>query len=144
MLRKSKPKSTESPSFASNSALNIIVEGTTVEGKIQSAGDIRIDGKFIGTLQCKGKLVIGTKGNVEGQVHCAEALIEGGFKGKLDVQKTLTLHQTARVEGEVHTGQLVVQAGALFNVECAMGGKMLHTDTSNGNDLAKEKKIPNA
>ncbi len=144
MLRKSKPKHTESTSIAPDGALNIIVEGTTVEGKVHSASDIRIDGVFTGTLQCKGKLVIGPKGSVDGQVHCAEALIEGSFKGKLHVQKTLTLHETARVEGTVHTGQLVVQAGAIFNVECAMGGKVLHTDSSNGNDLSKEKKIPNA
>jgi cytoskeletal protein CcmA (bactofilin family) len=104
------------------SGANILVKGTSVEGKIISEGDIRIDGVLHGSLDCKAKVVIGTTGVVDGDIICQNALIEGKFDGKLIVKEMLSLRGTAQVTGEVHTQKLVVEAGALFNVTCKMGG----------------------
>ena len=104
------------------SGANILVKGTSVEGKIISEGDIRIDGVLHGSLDCKAKVVIGTTGVVDGDIICQNALIEGKFDGKLIVKEMLSLRGTAQVTGEVTTQKLVVEAGALFNVSCKMGG----------------------
>jgi cytoskeletal protein CcmA (bactofilin family) len=104
------------------SGANILVKGTSVEGKIISEGDIRIDGVLHGSLDCKAKVVIGTTGVVDGDIICQNALIEGKFDGKLIVKEMLSLRGSAQVTGEVHTQKLVVEAGALFNVTCKMGG----------------------
>lgn len=100
---------------------NVLVKGTTVEGKIISEGDIRIDGVVRGSLDCKAKVVIGVTGVVEGDIICQNALIEGKFDGKIIVKEMLSLRGTAQVNGDISTQKLVVEAGALFNVTCKMG-----------------------
>ena len=109
-----------SPSPAGN---NVLLKGTTVEGKIISEGDIRIDGVVRGSIDCKAKVVIGVTGVVDGDIACQNALIEGKFDGKLLVKEMLSLRGTAQVTGDVNTQKLVVEAGALFNVTCKMGAQ---------------------
>jgi len=101
---------------------NKIAQGTTLKGNIDSEGSFRIEGELIGTLNIKGKVVIGESGLIDGEVVCENADIEGSFKGKLKVNKCLNLKATARISGEVITDQLVVEAGASFNATCQMSG----------------------
>ena len=45
---------------------NRILAGTIITGDVVSDGDIRVDGKVVGTMQVTGKRVIGENGRVEG------------------------------------------------------------------------------
>lgn len=108
---------------ASNpNALNSLVKGTTVEGKIVCESDIRIDGTLKGSLYCKSKVIIGPTGVIEGEIQCINAMIEGRFHGNLKVDDTLTVKETAVIKGDVTTGKLSIQAGAIFDVTCKMSG----------------------
>lgn len=102
---------------------NSLVEGTRVEGNIHTEGDIRIDGKFIGTLKCKGRVIVGPTGHIEGDIHCSNAVVEGHIAGNLFVEELLQVQESATVEGEISTRKLIVQAGSIFNVNCRMGGQ---------------------
>ena len=106
---------------SSSHALNSVVEGTVFEGDIKSDSDIRIDGKLIGSLDCAGKVIIGPKGAIDGDIRCNNALVEGSFSGLLSVQDTLTVNQSAKITGDINTDKLVVHSGAVFNVSCSMG-----------------------
>lgn len=106
---------------SSSHALNSVVEGTVFEGDIKSDSDIRIDGKLIGSLDCAGKVIIGPKGAIDGDIRCNNALVEGSFSGLLSVQDTLTVNQSAKITGDINTEKLVVHSGAVFNVSCSMG-----------------------
>ncbi len=119
----SKSKSTVSKPTSSGSGLNSLVDGTVVEGTVQSAGDIRVDGAIKGKLNCSAKVIIGPTGKVSGEINCKNAVIEGNFDGNLQVDELLNIRETAKVEGEISTGKLIVQSGAVFNVSCVMGGK---------------------
>ena len=99
---------------------NRILAGTDIVGDIQSTGDFRVDGRIKGNLKLAVKLVIGDKGWVEGEVHCAEASIGGSFKGKLHVKGLLMLQVTSKVHADVVTGKLAVEPGAEFAGQCAM------------------------
>ena len=50
--------------------LNRIVEGTIIEGQINSESNIRIDGFLKGTINTKGRLVLGPEGKIEGDITC--------------------------------------------------------------------------
>lgn len=106
---------------ASSSSCNSLIQGTNIEGSILAENDIRIDGTLRGTLNCKGKVIIGPTGFISGDVECENAVIEGGFEGVLLVSDILHIKETARVEGDVTTQKLVVQPGSIFNVKCKMG-----------------------
>ena len=45
---------------------NTIVSGTVIKGEISTNGDFRIDGKLIGSINCKGKIVVGQSVSIEG------------------------------------------------------------------------------
>ncbi len=109
----------------STNVSNSIVEGTSIEGNITAPNDIRIDGSLIGKLECKGRVIIGSQGKVEGEIHCFNAIIEGQFSGYLNVKELLSVKETGEITGEIVTDKLMVHSGAIFNVTCSMGGQKL-------------------
>lgn len=108
------------PGTLVQSALNSLVTGTIIEGTISAENDIRIDGYLKGILTCKGKVIIGPKGNIEGEIKAQNAVIEGKFKGTLHIDDLLLVKETAVVEGEINTDKLSVSPGAKFNVMSKM------------------------
>ena len=92
-----------------------------IKGDIVSEADFRIDGSLEGSLKTTGKLIIGKRGKIIGEVHCSNADVEGKFSGQLLVADSLTLKATSNVVGEVSTNKLIVETGALFNATCSMG-----------------------
>jgi len=133
---KSKEKTNTSVASISSGSgsTNSLVAGTSIEGTIIASSDIRIDGSLKGVLQCKGRVIIGPEGRVEGEITCDNAVIEGNFTGKLKVADLLNVRENANIQGEVNTDKLLVQPGAIYNVSCAMGGQKIKA-------FSKEKKV---
>ncbi|MDR3235457.1 MAG: polymer-forming cytoskeletal protein [Prevotellaceae bacterium] len=100
--------------------INRISEGTEIIGSITTPGDIRIDGSFEGSITSKGKVVIGEKGKIKGDINCYDADIWGIFEGALHASEIITLKEVATVIGDIKTQKLVLEAGAVFNGSCAM------------------------
>ena len=118
-------RSSSVSSSSSSGSINTIVNGCSVDGNVNTNNDIRIDGKLSGTLDCKGKVIIGPQGFVDGNITCANAVIEGKFEGALMVKELLNVKETAQINGEINTNKLIVQSGAVFNVGCKMGGQTI-------------------
>lgn len=116
--KNSTPQSTPN-SFISN-RINL---GTTVEGTLESDGDLRIEGTIKGTLRTKAKVAVGPTGLIEGDVHCKTADIEGRITGDIEVSEVLTLKASAIVEGNIYTAKIVIENGAHFDGICNMGAK---------------------
>lgn len=106
-------------------SINSMVQGTKMEGTLHAESDIRIDGELKGSLVCKGKVIIGETGKIEGDIKCVNAVIEGVFDGIINVSELLHIKETARINGEINTDKLIVQSGAIFNVSCKMGGQSI-------------------
>ncbi|OYT17411.1 MAG: cell shape determination protein CcmA [Bacteroidetes bacterium 4572_77] len=117
-------------SYDTNS-INTIGQGTVVTGDITSDGDFRIVGTLKGTIQSKGKVVIGKTGLIEGNVVCKNADVSGVVKGSMKIDELLSLTSTSKVEGEVVTGKIAIEAGAVFTGQCQM---------SNTNEPSKKTK----
>ena len=92
--------------------INRIVEGTIVEGTINSDSNLRIDGEFKGNLITKGRLVVGLKGKVSGTVNCLCCDVEGTLEGEVTVLELLSMKSSSTVQGDLYYGQLSVEAGA--------------------------------
>ncbi len=125
-------------SSSSSNATNSIVQGTKIQGEIVAQNDIRIDGVIDGTLRCDGRVIIGETGNIKGEVICQNAIIEGAFTGKLTVKDTLDLKGSGQVSGDVMTAKLIIAPGAIFNVNCDMGGNKVKSIANS--DSAKAAK----
>jgi cytoskeletal protein CcmA (bactofilin family) len=103
-------------------SINIINEGTLIKGDVVAGGDIRIDGVLTGNIEAKGRLVIGPKGKVEGEIVCSNIEISGYIKGKINVSELLTMKASAQIFGDINAGKLAVEPGSVFTGTCTMGG----------------------
>lgn len=104
----------------SNSS-NVIGKGTTLEGNIETAGNIRIEGRVHGNIKSKSKVALGNSSHVDGNISAQNADIEGTVKGKIEISEMLVLKASAVIHGDISTGKLVVEPGAVFNGSCKMG-----------------------
>lgn len=109
-------------SVSENPSVNIIGAGTTIEGDITTNGDMRIDGSLTGTINVKGKLVVGPSGMVEGEIICQNADVSGTIKGKIGVAELLSLKSSSKLNGDIITNKIAVEPGAAFSGSCSMGG----------------------
>ena len=117
----------------SSSAVNAIGQGSTIKGDIITEGDLRIDGSLIGTINTKGRLVLGETGIVEGEVVCQNALIAGTVKARIQVTELLSLKATAI------TNKLSIEPGANFTGSCSMGASIKNINLNENNDKSQEK-----
>jgi cytoskeletal protein CcmA (bactofilin family) len=104
----------------SNSS-NVIGKGTSLEGNIETFGNIRIEGKVRGNITSKSKVALGNSSHVDGNITAQNADMEGEVKGKIEISEMLVLKATAIVHGDIVAGKLVVEPGAVFNGSCKMG-----------------------
>ena len=106
-------------------SLNTIGSGTTVEGNIDSQGDLRIDGSIKGNLTSSARIVIGSKATVQGNINATNAIIEGKVIGNVLVTAVLSLKSTAHIEGDIAMQKLMVENGAMFNGKSEMHGAVI-------------------
>lgn len=101
-------------------SINLLGTGTIVKGEISVNGDFRIDGTLVGNINCKGKVVVGPTGSIEGEIRCQNADFSGEVKANVQVAELLSLKETAKFSGEIITGKLAIEPGAKFSGTCAM------------------------
>ncbi len=135
-----KPKEIEGGGQASNR----ILAGTKMEGEVQSKGDIRVDGELKGTINISGKLVIGEKGKVDGEIKCGSANVSGHLSGTVEVSELLTLQKTARVHGDILTSKLAVEPGAEFTGSCSMGAVVRKMKNEDGGEQPERREEASA
>lgn len=66
---------------------NALAAGTTIKGNIITETDFRLDGKVEGDISCNGKIVIGPKGSVTGNIVSENAEILGEVDGSVKVKR---------------------------------------------------------
>jgi cytoskeletal protein CcmA (bactofilin family) len=122
---------------------NSIGKGTTLEGNIESFGNIRIDGKVVGNVKTKSKVALGQSSYLEGNLLAQNAEIEGEVKGVIEVSDILVLKATCVINGDIYTNKLVIESGAKFNGECKMNMaiKEIKIGDENGFSINGQKEL---
>ena len=119
---KSNQMSNSTANVVDTNSVDRIAEGSVLDGNLNSAQGIRIDGTVKGSVKCEGKVVVGKTGVVEGEIFCQAADIEGTLKSCIEVKDILELKATSHLYGEIITGKLSIEPGATFTGSCKMGG----------------------
>lgn len=94
--------------------------------------NLRINGKFEGSLDTQGNLTIGQSAIVFADIVGDNVIVGGRVKGKITAKERLTLLPTAVVEGDIYPAKLNITEGALLEGRCFM----LH-DFMNSDELAR-------
>ena len=134
-----KDKNMTRPSETSG-AVNLIGIGTNISGDITSSGDIRVDGTLKGSINTKGKVVVGSTGIVEGDVVCQNADISGELKAKISVSELLSLKASAKLDGDIVTNKLAIEPGATFSGSCSMGAVIKDIKDAGKQEAQKQEK----
>ena len=106
-------------------SISIISTDSIIKGDMESEGDIRIDGKLIGNINCKAKIIIGQQGRVEGNLNGNQADILGTINGDIKMTGQLNLLGKSIVNGNIHVGKLQMESTVVFNGKCVMGANIV-------------------
>lgn len=101
-------------------AVNLVSNGTTVKGDIESNSGIRIDGQMKGKMSIKGKVVIGTSGVITGDIFCQTIEVAGQVTGNIQAAELVSLKSSSKTHGEIVTRKLSIEPGAIFTGTCKM------------------------
>lgn len=119
--------------------LNMISEGTTVKGTINSQSDIRIAGAIEGEVICKGKVIISSTALIEGNISSIDADIAGKVKGMVKIAGKIILRQSAQISGDIFSKSLIVEEGALINGNLRMNKQSEESDSDSKERFTKER-----
>jgi cytoskeletal protein CcmA (bactofilin family) len=112
------------PNQTVSSVINVLGEGTTIDGNLISNGDLRIDGNINGNVTTQGKCVLGSSGTITGNVQAKSCDISGKIKGNIKVSDLLLIKPTGVTNGDINTSKMVVEIGGQFNGSCTMGNSV--------------------
>jgi excisionase family DNA binding protein len=101
--------------------------------------NLRINGRFEGTLNTKGSLMIGEHAVVNADVTGETIVIAGKVNGNVTALKELKLISPACVVGDIKTSLLSVAEGAVLEGNCRMLSKPKATDTHLQNVMTPEE-----
>jgi cytoskeletal protein CcmA (bactofilin family) len=82
--------------------------------------NLRINGKFEGTLNTKGNLMVGENAVVNADIIGEDMILGGRVSGRIIATRMVTLTSTAQIAAEVETPKMVMEDGAIFNGKCKM------------------------
>ena len=107
-------KNIEKPE-TSNQSVSVISDEITIVGNINSTGDLVINGKVDGEINCDS-LEIGPNGNVKGSVKAEFCLVSGNIEGKLSA-KSINVSSTGNLNGRISYGKLQIENGANIEIK---------------------------
>lgn len=124
------------------SQTTIIADGTKINGEIEIDTPLNIFGKFIGNIQSKSVVTIGTKGFSSGNIYASKLIINGAFDGEASCESVEIL-ENGVANGVIETNRLIIEDGGFFEGESKRMDKSKTKDTSikeiNKSEVSKEK-----
>ena len=100
-----------------------IGQGVTIEGRVTSTQDLRIDGHVEGTIEvAQHELVLGPGSEVKGNVIAKSVLIAGTVVGDVSATERIQMQATASVQGDVRAPRLSVLDGAVLQGKVDVAG----------------------
>ncbi|MDL2229284.1 polymer-forming cytoskeletal protein [Treponema sp. OttesenSCG-928-L16] len=106
------PRSSVREDFSINT---IIGPNTMVQGDIDSAGFTRIDGSLRGSLKAKGKLVVGEKSRIKGDLSGTFLTIGGVVRGNVLASERIIILASGVVMGDIITRRIQADEGCLIH-----------------------------
>ncbi|MFH0790633.1 MAG: polymer-forming cytoskeletal protein [Candidatus Omnitrophota bacterium] len=90
--------------------------------------NLRINGKFEGTLITRGNLTIGPEASIFADIMGDNIIVGGRIKGRITAKERLTLLPQAVIEGDIYPAKLNITEGAIFEGRCSMLQDFLNTE----------------
>lgn len=113
--------------------------GSHIEGELRFEDTFRVDGKVSGTVVSKGDLIVGERGEVEGEVKVRRVFVSGLVRGTVRAADRLEITSGGRVMADLFTPSLSIEDGAFFEGRCTMERGTLERGTVERSAEAAER-----
>lgn len=94
--------------------------GTEIQGELRFQDAVRVDGKFNGSVESAGSLLVGETGLVVAKIKIGRLSVSGRVEGSIIATEKVEILHTGKIIGDVVTPILVVEEGAILEGKCSM------------------------
>ncbi len=94
--------------------------GSHMTGELYFEDTFRIDGRFTGTVVSNGDLIVGERGDVDGEIKVCRVYVSGTVRGALRASERVEITAAGKVLADVYTPSLTIDDGAFFEGRCSM------------------------
>ena len=95
-------------------------DGSHIEGTLRFDDTFRVDGRLTGKVISAGDLVVGERGQIDGELEVGRVFISGAVRGTIRASVRVELAAGAKLRADVETPSLVIEDGAFFEGRCSM------------------------
>jgi len=117
MLKKSSNKSSDSKPV--DSVDTLIGVGTQIQGDIEFAGGLRIDGSVVGNIKSvdgnNSTIVLSETAVIEGNIAVSHVIVDGTVNGNIIASERVILQSKAVIKGDVRYRTIETSVGAAIN-----------------------------
>lgn len=92
----------------------VVPEGVVIEGSLMGSADTEIHGRITGDISIEGRLYLGAKAVVSGNVRAVSCQIEGNVEGKVECSDEVQLGTSGRLHADVLAGKRIFLAGQVY------------------------------
>lgn len=98
----------------------VIAAGTKFKGDMTlKSSSLHIDGEIEGNIHSDNSIIIGAKGQVDGEIVAKKIVINGIFKGSAE-SEVIDILPRGNVKGKLVYAELTIEKGAAFEGETLM------------------------
>lgn len=94
--------------------------GSHIQGDLHFEDTFRVDGRITGKVVSDGDLVVGERGEIEGELHVGRVFVSGTVRGSIKAAGRIEITVGAKVYAHLETPSLVIEDGAVFEGRCSM------------------------
>lgn len=105
------------------SARNLARIGASLEikGSVTGEEDLQIDGKVEGPVMIRGRLTVGSSGQLKSGVTARELAVYGKVSGNVDARDRVEIKRDGEVIGDIQTARISIEDGAIFKGRIEIG-----------------------
>lgn len=93
----------------------------TIKGSVTGEEDLQVDGKVEGPVTIRGRLTIGTSGQLSAGVTAREVAVYGKVTGNVDARDRVEIKRDGAVIGDIQTARISIEDGAIFKGRIEIG-----------------------
>lgn len=114
---------------------SVVAAGLTIEGKIEGAGNVRVAGRFKGTVNVKGELTIEPGAAIDGDVKAETVFVAGEVRGHLTSNSLVEFRESGTLIGDLKAAILTVAAGSKMRGKVEFGWKEGEIDAAAADEM---------
>jgi cytoskeletal protein CcmA (bactofilin family) len=98
----------------------VLATDITFTGKIKFTKPFMIKGKFFGSIDSTGDLVIVENAIVKADISAGRVLVKGSLEGNINAEKLVFVSSEGSVLGDITAPQVILEPGSHFTGKCTM------------------------